>query len=255
VLLSPQGSGSGGGATPAGSTADIQFNSGGLLAADTGKFTYTAATGTLSTTTVSATRINVAPSVSTVVSLNGGGGGVGIGNLTPNAPLVVQKDSTDYTRLRLRNTNAAGGTGYYFGTDADNDYAAFIIANNTSNTAYSGANSLNFVNAKGAMSFSTATNGVFERMRIDTNGNMQLATTATYAGANSRLTIAYFGGGTMHGIALKPTTDNTNPIDFLNASGSYVGSITQNTTTTTYNTTSDRRVKDNITDTREGRKS
>jgi len=223
VLLSPQGSGSGGGATPAGSTADIQFNSGGLLAADTGKFTYTAATGTLSTTTVSATRINVAPSVSTVVSLNGGSGnmissgsavvstsstgsvtifsggaaqmlvgsgGVGIGNLTPNAPLVVQKDSTDYTRLRLRNTNAAGGTGYYFGTDADNDYAAFIIANNTSNTAYSGANSLNFMNAKGAMSFSTATNGVFERMRIDTNGNMQL-TTVSIALIVAALTMAF----------------------------------------------------------------
>jgi hypothetical protein len=56
VLLSPQGSGGGGTATPAGSTADVQFNSSGALAADTGNFTY--ASSVLKAPTVSATTIS-----------------------------------------------------------------------------------------------------------------------------------------------------------------------------------------------------
>jgi hypothetical protein len=285
VLLAPQGGGSGGTASPAGSANDVQFNSGGLLAADTGKFTYTTATGTLSTTTISTTRINVSPSATTVAKVYGGlgniissgsavvstssagsitffsggsqsmvinGAGVAIGASPPNAQLLVRNDSTDYTRVRVTNTNAAGGSGYYFGTDADSGYAAFIIANNTSNTAYAGANTLSVVNSRGPLAFFASTAGVLERMRIDTNGNVQLATTGTYSGASSRLTVAYTGGGMMHGIALKPGTDGTNAIDFLNAAGSIVGSVSQNATATQFNTTSDRRVKERITDTREG---
>ena len=48
--------GGGGTAIPAGSTADVQFNSGGSLAADTGVFTYSA--GTLKSTSVSATNVS-----------------------------------------------------------------------------------------------------------------------------------------------------------------------------------------------------
>jgi hypothetical protein len=49
-------SGGGGTATPAGSTADVQFNNAGALAADTGQFTY--ANGVLKVSTVSATNIS-----------------------------------------------------------------------------------------------------------------------------------------------------------------------------------------------------
>ncbi|WP_414462398.1 tail fiber domain-containing protein [Hyphomicrobium sp. DY-1] len=79
VLLAPQGGGSGGTATPAGSTADVQFNSGGLLAADTGNFTYTSstlktpslltggitATGQASLTTVSSTLVQLISNTTT----------------------------------------------------------------------------------------------------------------------------------------------------------------------------------------------
>lgn len=64
VLLSPQVSGGGGGATPAGSSADVQFNSSGALAADTGVFTY--ANGTLRSTSVSTTNVSA-----TSLQLNG----------------------------------------------------------------------------------------------------------------------------------------------------------------------------------------
>ena len=53
LIASGNGQGGGGTATPAGSTADVQFNNAGPLAADTGLFTY--ASGVLKAPTVSAT--------------------------------------------------------------------------------------------------------------------------------------------------------------------------------------------------------
>jgi hypothetical protein len=67
VLLAPQGGGAGG-ATPAGSTADVQYNSGGALAADTGVFTYSS--GILRATTISATNV-YAGSVSSTTGMFG----------------------------------------------------------------------------------------------------------------------------------------------------------------------------------------
>lgn len=62
ALLGPQAGGSGGGASPAGSTNDVQYNSSGALAADSGNFTY--ASGLLKVPTISATTQAQAPSVS-----------------------------------------------------------------------------------------------------------------------------------------------------------------------------------------------
>ncbi|MBS0234517.1 MAG: hypothetical protein JSR99_13640 [Proteobacteria bacterium] len=79
ILISMAGGGSGGTATPAGSTNDVQFNSGGLLAADTGNFTYAGsilhapsiltggitATGQASLTTVSSTMVQLISNTTT----------------------------------------------------------------------------------------------------------------------------------------------------------------------------------------------
>lgn len=70
VLLAPQGS-SGGGATPAGSTADVQYNSGGALGADTGNFTY--ASGVLKAPAVSATTISATNISGTMIQAGAGG--------------------------------------------------------------------------------------------------------------------------------------------------------------------------------------
>lgn len=185
-------------------------------------------------------------------------GRLGLGGTTlpdSDARLTVEDAVTDYARIRVRNTSntATSGAGYYFGNTSSGGYASFVVQNSAANTSFGGANSLNMYSNWGNLTFGVNVSGTStERVRIDTNGNMQIGGTATYGGANARLTVYYVGGGTQHGLTLKPTTDSTNPIDFLNASGSYVGSITQNTTNTTYNTTSDRRVKEHITDTREG---
>jgi hypothetical protein len=57
IILGPQAPG-GGGSTPAGSTNDVQFNSGSALGADTGNFTY--ASSVLKAPTVSATSVYAA---------------------------------------------------------------------------------------------------------------------------------------------------------------------------------------------------
>jgi hypothetical protein len=78
ALLAPQTGGSGG-STPAGSTADVQYNSGGALAADTGNFTYSSgllkvsaiSVSTITATTVSASTINATGTAGTVSATYG----------------------------------------------------------------------------------------------------------------------------------------------------------------------------------------
>ena len=51
------------------------------------------------------------------------------------------------------------------------------------------------------------------------------------AGYYSELGVKYSGAGTQHGITLQPTNDNTTAINFLNAAGTKIGSITQTAST------------------------
>ena len=50
----------------------------------------------------------------------------------------------------------------------------------------------------------------------------------------------------VHGIALRPQFDTTVAIDFYNAAGSNVGSISQTASATAYNTSSDARLKEDF---------
>jgi hypothetical protein len=51
------------------------------------------------------------------------------------------------------------------------------------------------------------------------------------AGYYSELGVKYSGAGTQHGMTLQPTNDNTTAINFLNAAGTNIGSITQTAST------------------------
>jgi hypothetical protein len=93
AMLAPQGSGGGGGATPAGSTNDIQYNSGGALAADTGNFTY--ASGLLSAPSVSAT--NISGTVATLNSL--GTGNINASGVVTAAGISATSNLTSVTTL------------------------------------------------------------------------------------------------------------------------------------------------------------
>jgi hypothetical protein len=89
------------------------------------------------------------------------------------------------------------------------------------------------------------TGGATERMRIDSSGNVCIATTGL--STVSRLSLKYAGAGSQYGFGLQPVADTTTAIFFNNAAGTQVGSISQTASVTTYNVTSDYRLKENVT--------
>jgi hypothetical protein len=266
AFVGPQSGGSGGGtANPAGSTNDVQFNSGGLLAADTGNFTYSSgilSAPAISTTSISATVANIA-SISTVSNVIGGSG-----NIISSGSAVVSASSdgnisfftTGEERLHIDNSGtvvsyvpvwiSSTATGAKFSTTNGTGQRTSIRTTATGEGMIWGYDDVNGhtegVNVGG--DGVTIAKGLY----VDGSGYAYLGGTTTYAGNNAKLMIHYEGGGTRHGITLHPAADTTNAIDFLNAAGTRIGSVSQNTTATAFNTSSDRRVKKNITDTREG---
>lgn len=297
---------SGGGATPAGSSADVQFNSAGALAADTGNFTYgsgllkapnvsttaiTASglgtfgsavinggmtvTGQASITTISTTRINVAPSVSTVISLNGGSG-----NMISSGSAVVSTTSAGSIgmfvggsqRMIIGSSFFGFGTtapsttidvnglfninplpGYY--TDLSNNVAWYSGAWHSKNggpgtvislhggnqTGYTG-DIVFFTTPEATSTAAGASLAMPERMRIDSNGRVGI-------GVSSPSDILDIGNGIFRGNIRSRTglgTIGSNAINFywsgsaaqLWVDGANIGNIT---------VSSDRRVKTDIT--------
>jgi hypothetical protein len=99
AVLIGSGSGGGGSATPAGSTADVQFNSGGALAADTGVFTYSS--GLLKSTSISAT--NISATVATLTS-------IGAGNITASGFVRANAISAS-TAIQIGSNNLTCASG------------------------------------------------------------------------------------------------------------------------------------------------
>jgi hypothetical protein len=101
---------------------------------------------------------------------------------------------------------------------------------------------LNIVGGAGtAIAFYT--NGANERMRIDSSGRVLIGTsTAVGAGIiGTQIGVGYDGYATI------PTTDRTyNPALFYNNAGTLVGFIQSTSSGTTFSTTSDYRLKENI---------
>ena len=164
-----------------------------------------------------------------------GSGNVGIGT-SPSTKLDV---STDSPVLRLTDTDTALSDGeqssaieFYQSDSAGAGVGASIGAYGQGST--------------GLLNLRFATGSNSEAMRIDSSGGLRLGTTLDF-GINNKLTIGYGGGGTQYGIVMRPEADATLPVYFQNAAGGNVGSISISVSSTSYNTSSDYRLKENVT--------
>ena len=146
------------------------------------------------------------------------GGNVGIGTSSPATRLQIS--SATSTGLLITNTGGAAS------------YTQFA---NTGGSAYIGSNNND-------MQFLTGAAGT-ERMRIDSSGNLLVGTTS----AGARVSIAFSSNSGPSIISNDTTPQNGNTFHQFRNNGTTCGSITSNgTTTTTYGTSSDYRLKDNV---------
>ncbi|WP_414463365.1 C1q-like domain-containing protein [Hyphomicrobium sp. DY-1] len=255
VLLSPQGGGSGGTANPAGSTADIQFNTGGLLDADAGKFTYAKATGTISVTTVSTTIANFV-SASTYANVVGG-----LGNMISSGSAVVSTSSAGGIGLfsgGSQRMSVDSGGNVMIGTSTPS--TTLTVSSSTGLTVTNGAKAMimdmsgsgnDFRSVNAPLYINNAFSNASATIINARSGNVFIGEASNWNMSDGVLRVKGVPGSTAGMLVDGNTTANFVNIRFANNNGS-VGTITTNGTTTGYNTSSDRRVKENITETREG---
>lgn len=84
-----------------------------------------------------------------------------------------------------------------------------------------------------------------ESLRLNTDGDLLVGNTGTL-GANAKMHFKFGGAGTQYGAIWRPAADNTTVQLFQNAAAGTVGSITTTNVATTYNTSSDYRLKEAV---------
>jgi hypothetical protein len=147
---------------------------------------------------------------------------VGIGTSSPSYKLHVR--GTDATAVLVVG-NTSEGTQLEVLTYQDDKVV--LRSNDTSNVAR-------------ALAFETGTS---ERMRIDSSGLLLVGTTSAF---NAAYTMSLKVSGSTGGLIIQPGADNYTAIQFNNAAGSGVGSISVTSSATAYNTSSDYRLKEDI---------
>jgi hypothetical protein len=157
---------------------------------------------------------------------------VGIGTASPAVKLHVTNSAGELARFNA----STAGTGHVLITNSNNTTEGLKLAyTNSDGSAFLGtvySAHLGFIT------------GNTERMRIDSSGNLLVNTTTAF---QSGLVNISYNSASNVGITLKQTNAN-NSGTFLNfaQSGTTIGSISGNATNTTYATSSDYRLKENI---------
>jgi hypothetical protein len=172
-----------------------------------------------------------------------GDGNVGIGTASPQQLLHLKSNNPGgKIRLEMGQTGVANGdvTGeiQFYHNDSSGAGVNADIKGICTNSA-----------GAGALTFGTGTTSATERMRIDSSGNLRIGTTAAQI-TSERVSIAGgLGISKTDGYPLGLIRGNTygQIVTFFNYGGNLVGSINVAASSTSYNTSSDYRLKENVT--------
>ena len=161
---------------------------------------------------------------------------VGIGTSSPAALISVPIGTTPTLSQTAATAHSAGNVGSLGLAINDGGGYSGVFVHNTHNGTFS-SQDIRLLTAEGGISTAT------ERMRIDASGNLLVGTT----GGGGKVRID-FAGLTSVGVSVRDTdaTGTTQAFTFFK-NNSQVGSITTSTTATAYVTSSDYRLKENVT--------
>jgi hypothetical protein len=163
---------------------------------------------------------------------------VGIGTSSPASALDVQATS-GVSMFRL---TATTGTNAVYSRYSNTGGFLYLGRDNSAGTDFGAAYSAG-IWSTGAYPMLFGTNGS-ERMRIDSSGSLLVGTTTAQSGF--RMVLQHGNSGNDAGLAtVTTTTSAVNAISFQNPNGQ-IGRVQVNLTTTTYVTSSDYRLKENI---------
>ena len=184
-------------------------------------------------------------------------GNVGIGTSTVDSALHIEQNASGVTEtsgstLKIHNTNASGRSKISLHNSAETASGSIYYDTDSGMLALQGDTGAGVV---------IHTSGNNERVRVDTSGRMLVNTTSTIASATgakvhiegASSTAANFrntGSGAQVISVWNAGTSGTRYLLWFESSAgrSNVGSITSNGTSTSYNTSSDHRLKENVAD-------
>jgi len=225
-----------------------------LTGGSAGAFTTLSASGTSTLAAVNSGALAVTGAISSTTGANfaTSSGNVGIGTSSPSKKLEVYAAS-DSLQIQsvVRNDQAGSGVaaiGFNVSSGASGDTSASKAGIGLQRESTQGVGSLRFYNSAstGTADFTASD----ERMRINSSGNLLVGTTSgsvkftvqTSGVDNTQNNI--IGNGGSHIVANRSSASGTQYVLFNIFNGSGVGGITISSTATSYNTSSDYRLKE-----------
>jgi hypothetical protein len=169
-------------------------------------------------------------------------GNVGIGTSSPTTSLEIIRNQAAVTAINVLNSNSSGSARLRVGFDTSNCYDIFRVGNSADIIQNATQSTANIIWQTGGT----------EDMRITAAGQLLISTTGTTPGYFNSSTGTQISGGVIYtssagGSAFgNPTSGGGVLISFGTINNWNTGTISTNNSNTSYNTSSDYRLKENI---------